>query len=657
MNELTNVSDVKFSLEKRKGTYTGQALNGVLSATPEGFGKAVLKDGTVLDGRFKDGNFVSGKAISPQGDVFEGEFDNFRWLGGTISYKNGDRLVGEVNAQTNNLDLTEFRITQKFGDVFEGKINPNDETKASFVGTQTLADGSKFVGTFSKHKATKYGPDFEKKFVEAKFFEVVKPVFELIEGTATLNLATIGKNQQATLVGTAKNGKIHGELNIFNGNFAEKMTGAFEFSRLKRKNDTNNHKISDDFGNFFGLTLPKTPYVYCINLNQNGKIYFTDGTETFDLAKIIEDKQIFYDGTFKSQNQNFDGTFFDNLAMKEGNFSAQFQNNKLVGTLRNLNGNSYELLGEQTFENGEFKKGNFSVNFKQSKTNMPAQSMLDCKFECGTLKKIVKDKNGTNLVFEGRTRNFISEEDCKKFDITAKPSLFEEINRKMAFLGTIVGTKNGEIVLLKSGLFDKDLTLLEGHIEDHAQANEQEIWVNGDLKFNKNKEARFFGRAVYPNTEDFFEGEFLPDYTFLAGQMKTTLENDAIFEGKTQDLRTFFGKIERKNDFWQKGEFRFTQDGILDFVKGTTLVYFDRPDNAKCLAQYNQNGFKTFGDKTYLCRILSDKKRESVDVFATNSITDAMTEFDKKILGENLIEEQNKIKRNKPNLSNDSLNF
>lgn len=656
MNEVTNVSDVKFSLEKQKGTYTGQALTGVISATPEGFGKAILKDGTILDGRFKEGNFVSGKAISPQGDVFEGEFDNFKWLGGTISYKNGDRLVGTLNAKTNKFDLTEFRITQEFGDVFEGKINPNDETKSSFVGTQIFADESKIIGTFSSREASKHGSDFEKKFVETKFFGVIKPVFELIEGTATLNFKTSNKTQQATLVGIAKNGEIKGELNIFNGNFAEKMNGTFNFSRME-PNETNNHKISDDFGNFFGLTQAKAPYICCISLNQGGKITFTDGVAMFDLVKKIEDKQTFYVGTFKSPKQDFNGTFFDNLAMKEGQISVQFENSQLSGNLKNSIGNNYNLLGKQTFENGEFKNGRFNINFKQPKINMPMQSMIDCEFECGTLKKIVTDKNGINLVFEGKTRNVLSEEERKKFDITAKPSLFKEENQKTAFLGTIIGAKNSEIVLLKSGLFDTDLTLLEGHIEDHAQANGQEIWVNGDLKFNKNNEARFFGRAVYPNTEDFFEGEFLPDYTFLAGQMQTTLENGAIFKGKTQDLKTFFGIVERKNDFWQKGEFHFKQDGILDFVKGTTLVCFDRPDNLKCLAQYNEKGFKDFGNKTHLCRILSDKKRESVDVFATDSVTDAVVEFDRKILGESLVEKQNELKKIGQNNSNNSPSF
>ncbi len=640
MVETKNVKDVKFTLEKQKGLYSGQIISGKLTTTPEGYGKLIFKDGTILDGRFKEGNFVSGKAISPKGDVFEGEFDNLKWISGTISYKNGDFLEGSLS-QDGNLDVTKFRITQQFNDVFEGEaVNKDGQTE--IVGTQTFVDKSTLKGTFLMRKPNSNGEDFEKKFVENKTFGVVKPVFKCLKGQAEIKLFEDEENPSnyANLVGEFEDGKIKGVLSLSQESFQNILTGDFSFSRKKQLGQTF-HNVSEDFGDFFLQNEAITPYAFNIVMT-NGDISMVDGTESFKATKHV-DKQghISYHGTFLSSRfkQSIVGNFFDDLSIDNAKILIDNTNNKIVGTLVK-NGNSYSFSGEQSFLNGDFKKGKFKseVKFDKNQNGMPKQLFVKNDFVSGNFRQTVKNENYDNLVFEGKTRDLVTKEDGSHFDITTKPSIFEKQNAEISSFGTLVGKKDGKQILLKNGLFDSNFELLEGHIEEEITANDEIVTAIGEKKFNAKKEERFFGKTSCSPSGDWFDGEFLMDYTFVCGNVKVHLENNTVFEGKTNDCKDFEGRLERKNDFWQEGLFETNPEtNMIDFVKGKTLVFFDRTDQAKCFAHFDKSGFKDFGDKKYLCIISNNKTRQTVDMFATDSVSDAMAEFDKKLLGERLI--------------------
>lgn len=635
-SEIKDVKNIKFSLEKQKGLYSGQAISGMLSTTPEGYGKAIFKTGETLEGRFKNGNFVSGKATTKDGTLFEGEFDNMKLLSGTVTYPNGDFLVGKINPKTLKLELEKFRVTQNFGDVVEGTSEIKDGAQI-FNATQTSIDDSVFTGIFEKCDANDSHNEFEKEIVKSTAFGVVRPVFEC--KSAKVNL-TIFKNINclANFVGDFENGTLKGVYTESRNSFQKTLNGTFEFSR-KSSNEQKNNSVSDDFCNFFELHEQNSPVSYNLNMTK-GDIMVTEGSENFKATKLVQENgDVMYHGTFSlaKNKQTLTGDFFSDLSIKQAKANFETTSGKIIGTFEQNNSN-YNFVGELSFFNGDFKKGKFKSElvFEKTENGILRQVLSKNIFESGTLKQTTKQPNETQKVFEGKTRDLITKDEGSKFSITSKPSIFENQNKKIAYIGKVVGTLGGEQVMDKTGLFDASFELLEGHIEEHFAQNDDILWVIGDKKFNEQKEERFIGRTGFEYSENFFQGEFLPDYTFLKGNLEITLPNRATFTGTTNDVEHFKGKLERKNYFWQEGDFVASDEKILEFVKGKTLVYFDRPDDAKCFAHFDKNGYKDFGGKTHICIITTKKIRPVVDMFATDSITDAMTQFDRKINNEKI---------------------
>ena len=84
MADKKEVSSIRYSIDGKKGKYTGTVNTGLLNNQPDGYGKIVFMNGDVIEGRFKNGAFIKGKAISSKGTVLEGEFDYLHFLSGKI---------------------------------------------------------------------------------------------------------------------------------------------------------------------------------------------------------------------------------------------------------------------------------------------------------------------------------------------------------------------------------------------------------------------------------------------------------------------------------------------------------------------------------------------------------------------------------------------
>lgn len=99
-----------------KFTYEGEIKNG----KPNGKGKSVFPNGTVAEGRYLDGPFVSGKITYKEGGVDEGDFK-------------GWKLDGKGKQITPNKNILE-------GEYKDGKLNGK--------GTREFPDGTIYEGTF-----------------------------------------------------------------------------------------------------------------------------------------------------------------------------------------------------------------------------------------------------------------------------------------------------------------------------------------------------------------------------------------------------------------------------------------------------------------------------------------------------------------------------
>ncbi len=154
MAEIKEFTKAPIKINKVKGYYTGDAMTGLISPVPEGFGEfTTLDKKIVLKGQFKNGSFVNGKAET-KFVTCRGSFDNFVWLGGNkarLDFNNSKKsfVEGSVNPKTKEFEISKMVIVDKvFGDKYEvGHINSGDG-KLVLFGHQYLKNNSVIYGDF-----------------------------------------------------------------------------------------------------------------------------------------------------------------------------------------------------------------------------------------------------------------------------------------------------------------------------------------------------------------------------------------------------------------------------------------------------------------------------------------------------------------------------
>ena len=115
-----------------------------------GQGKIKTKDGTILEGEFKNGQLQQGKMITPQGAVWEGEFKEdskkYRLHGsGKMIHTNGTVIEGKFEDGS----LLQGKMITKNGVEFEGEFK---DGKLHGQGKKSHPDGRKEEGIFEKGK-------------------------------------------------------------------------------------------------------------------------------------------------------------------------------------------------------------------------------------------------------------------------------------------------------------------------------------------------------------------------------------------------------------------------------------------------------------------------------------------------------------------------
>lgn len=636
-NEIKNLENAKVSINKQKGSYTGQAVQGVLGITPEGYGKVVFKEGGFLDGRFKNGMFLSGTAQTAKGVVFEGEFYNNLFISGSIKYPNGDYIVGKVDTIKNVFEMTDFRFTQEYGDVITGNVLTLENGKKQVQGKLTCADSSVFDGIFALSTANPNGANYEKDIIATRAFGVQKPILNIVKANARISLAS-NDGTTANLVGEYANGKIVGEYNFATNNYKQKVFGEFTLARLSAENKQH-YEFSEDFGNYYANKALAMPFAYKIGIS-NGKIELSQNDNSFVGEKITNEQGLsIYKGIFNlnSGKQILDGEFDENLEPINVKVNIEKDGITQTGFLAR-NGKNYKLVGNQMFDNDDYQKGKFTVALSYQKNfGMPINFGINCRFVSGEYRKTLELNNRANLVyFQGKTADLIGEEKSKY--VLLNPEIVD-----IFAVGILTEIKDGKVLSTRKGIFTNAYDLLEGQVKGNLLINDRETIVETTktyFKSNGQLKCYYKGKVNYLDNEDFYDGLFNESWQFVKGSLIEHFKNKSVLEAQTKDLLHYKGTLSRKGDFWQYGEFiKNNQD--YKFIRGNTIVHFDRPDKAYVQGKYDEKGFITYDNKKLICRVKNNAKRETIDVFACDTASEAMTEFDRKIAGETAMKTSN----------------
>ena len=659
-NELINVTEARLTLGKQKGLYTGTAYNSLLSIAPDGFGKLEFPDGSYLEGRFKNGVFVNGTAVTADNTTYKGDFDNYTWLGGTINYSNGDYIEGKVDPKTKTLTMTSFRLSQRDSEgskMVDEAINviSYNETKLPniepFTSKQSIATQKMGSTGIIKGK-------FETIFIEGNQsnFGVTKPTFNCVDTEAKIevfvcknkNDIKLAKNKVSnTQVGFGKltgkynsiTQKITGTYTFKNGKISKTLVGEFLYAR-----HPHNSVVSEDFEKYFtdfGKYDDGTPKVgpdmlgYKIILQQ-GDVSIKDENGIFKGTKHQKESDnstitTFYTNAVLEDNTKnivLSGKFNDNLKFLQGTVEIHNQ-----GNIDNLNG-SYSILNEETglgnfkgktiYTSKEYQSGNFKITLVANTSPCGMLKSIECPmtFVSGEFLKLFSN----NRQFKGQTIDLLQKDTTQDYNKN-------NLNDKACYFGVFSQEANGQTILKYDGLFDKSFVLLEGFIHQFGQETSPIQEIAGKRTSLAEDEFGFVGTVKYKNGDQ-YEGDFKRDYTFLRGKVDEILPNGSRFIASTLNNINYNGELKRKGDYWQKGEFTRLEEKEYLFNRGKSCTYFDRDDKAKCYSNYDEDGFEQYDNKKYICVIKTNENRDVVDIFATDSVSEAMVEYDIKLNGE-----------------------
>ncbi len=612
--EIKQVTDIKCNIDGKKGLYSGSAISTTFGAKPDGYGKANLKNGTILEGRFKNGSFVSGKAILG-GTIYTGEFDSFKWLNGTITYPNGSYLKGEKDKRTGNIIIHECKNIQQFGDEFVGKHVDENGTK-KLIGTLTTQDGSTFTGEF----------DCKNNSSLDAFNVPSNTIFYCVKGKANLNIANTTQftaNLKGDYELEKDKGIIRGIYTYKDAKYSQKMNGKFTVFREKATSNTPFAYFSEDFYDTLKATSNKD-YLFNITSHIGTKIEYEDTNSTF-FGEIIEPTQNnYFKGKLSTKDGKFafDGTLDKHLNVQKGEIvlaqSPSFNN--IVSFIGSIDATNPQITakGYLTLTDG-YQEGEFKVSTLTKNITFPLKDNFI--FKSGKFKTVTK--NGAT--FEGKTLTQ-NDNDAKFYQLFKNnPEKCKEY-----YLGMMTKTNSkGQQILYKHGLFSTQFEHLEGSIREGIKVNNEEAYFEGNkTRLTNNDSYKYVGKVTFKNG-DYYEGSLTPKFTLETGKLRLTFENKSIFEGEKKGFGKYEGKLERKGDFWQQGEFKLDKDENFIFVKGRTKVNFAGNDEFYCLADFDEEGFPLFEFKKYLCNFKNNPSGETILAIVADNITDAVTEFER----------------------------
>lgn len=633
------VQNIKFSLDKLKGTYSGDALTNILGSIPEGYGVATFEGGPFgdfsLEGRFKEGNFVSGIAKCA-GGTYRGEFDNLRWLGGAdgrIDFPNGDYLKGTINPFNKKLVITQLKYTQNNGEILTAQTQKDKSGKEFLKGKLTYKNGSVIEGIFEQldPSADPIIPNY------SDYFGIKKGYYACTNGKAQIIIKN-SDSQKACISGTIQTNKNNNTAKITGAytfdNFREGIsivaTGDFDYSRSFE--DYQKDNISEDFSAELNIENPANDYATILNLQGGGKIAINTPAGTLHGTKYTERQM--YQGTMINKDGSFqaNGIFDQKLSLVQGDviiknpsesFSVNYFVPKKIKTEQDVI--QYTATANGVFVGLNFKKeGSLLATIETELDSIGL--VVSAKYINPQLisgKIYLKQENGA--IFDAELLSL-----QQKTDLLASDALFNTLSinyNEAIYQGSyILKTSDDKKIFDKNGFFDKDLNFILGQLYS-TNIRDTDLTFFGTY----HQKTGFDGILSAPNG-DYQEGRFDNDLQFSTGKVRKTYPNRAIFEGeilqnkrtKTNDLLK--GVLERKNEFREEGEFLLNEENYPILSKGKVLVFFDTPDNAYCKAQFDQKGFELFDGKKYICNFKSDLNPEGVAV-AEDNITDAYSKF------------------------------
>ena len=638
MAEIKKLEKAKFSLGKEKGTYTGEGISGLLGCTPEGYGVAILANGVMLEGRFKDGNFINGVAHFGA-DTYHGEFDNLTWIGGSeglIEYHNGDFLKGHIDPSTKRLEILELEFTQKYDDKLILKSTPreNNPNIKDLVGTLSYKNGSQISGKFAP---TSSSIDTQTDSF-SDIFGIKRSAYECMEGEASiviidtpeLSVKISGKYQSSKYSGLNKP-IIRGTYTYQNKKTGTTIisNGEFEYSR-QTHTDQSKSTVSEDFDGMVSLNTGFTSFDTKLCLNAGGSVEIHTPEGSFSGHKIAKETTFEYVGKMRNSNGSviLDGIFDKSLIFRQGRIQIQKSTPDSVTLFKSQSAEFKSLKKAEEIiykcasiqgsrEDIRFKRsGAFSIEFSTITNPVGLVVSADFTKEPTHLNGAVKETMQDSSVFDGKLCD-LEEIDNETVKSWAKRNNFP------IYFGRYYKNAEGtnKISFDNNGYFDENFNLLVGDTKSYT--SREGCYFEGKFDIS----AGYVGRLTVLDNDDYQQGNFNIDLKFRHGTFRQTYPNNAIFEGETIDLETVNGTLERKNHFCHKGKFKLNYDGYPELTKGDVLVYFKGDDHTYCIAKYDQDGWELFDGKLYICNFKNDYHPEGVAVSA-DDITDALTLFE-----------------------------
>jgi len=635
MVEIRKYGNATIKIGKEKGVYSGEAIAGLISPTPEGFGEAVFANaGVTLKGRFKGGCFVSGEAVTPFAQ-FHGNFDNFEWLGGSdgeVKFADGSFIKGEVNPRTKRFEVSELRVMDaEFGDVFKLFHSKDLYGQTRLVGEQKLKNGSKIEGDFAVDKINR----------DVLVQTEVLPKFACVDGNCDIILQ---KDEHQTVKISGKYARALGDATaVINGDYALSNTGDgvdlecrgnFEFTRHEDERE------AVRFDENFGKIRVRSDLGCAVDLvlRENGRIKLATNGGTFCGYKLVlknGDGSVVYKGEMSTKNRStvMTGFFDGGLAMLGGQIELKTKDESATFVFDNV---QKKQSATPTDINLHLAQGKYSkkglcmaglfdaeVVLENDRANIVKSARLQQvpTHICGEISQSLAD----GAEFKGE---LWSEE--QRLGARGVPKIVKDLSVKKIYSGTLRKLdKDGARIFEKDGIFSDGYVFERGRICENDALGIGYTFI-GDFK----RGIGYKGVLQNPENGDYQEGKFDPNMKFLAGKMRQTYPNRAIFEGKTDDMAVARGMLSRTGDFIQVGKFELDDELYPIFVWGDLSVWFADDQHTFCNGKFNRKGIKLssvsgeslFDGRAYLLNFKNDAHPEGVAVSETD-LTDAYGKF------------------------------
>lgn len=640
MAEIREFTKAPIKINKVKGYYTGDALTGLISPVPEGFGEFTTADNKItLKGQFKNGSFVNGKAETKFVTCW-GSFDNFVWLGGNkarLDFNNSQKsfIEGSVNPKTKEFEISKMVIVDKvFGDKYEvGHIRSGDVDLVLF-GNQDFTNNSNIYGDFvcdgiNRDLLTQNGE---------------LPKLTCVKGKCKLKIQD-SKEQKAVISGNYARDEKSWQVTIDGvyslENESEFLTleseGIFDFVRKEKEFADDN--ISEQFGalrvkNELGSHID-------LVLRAGGKIKFKTLGGIFEGVKSepqIEQGQTVqtYVGKMSKHSNTFtaNGTFDSDLTFQKGVINLKtgaetckfwlddMKVDKSQNGVMNYSGTVYGSYKTKDMHlQGAFNSG---FVFSVDEYNVIKTAVLDDGLTHISGK--VRHHTADGAYFEGK----LLSQSQREMSLLAPSFVRDDFSIKKIYHGEYSLLDNlGEYIFDQKGYFS------DGYHHEYGSSFMKNALGTGKTFNGKySRQSGYDGYLKNPKNDDFQKGYFDTNLKFISGEFRQTYSNDAVFEGTSLDLRNASGTLSRKGDFMQKGSFKLDSDLYPELVRGDLLVHFDDDGHTYCEGKFDKDGIKLtnlngealFGDSTYLLNF-KNENFEGSEVVAGKNLTDIYTRY------------------------------